>query len=187
MCKEIWKDIEGYEDYQVSNLGNIRSLNYRQTGKVQVLKLRKDKNGYFRVNLYKDGNRRSYQIHRLVTTAFLPNPDNLPQVNHKDENPSNNRVENLEWCSAKYNANYGTRNQRVAEIERGRIISEEHKMRISEANSIPVAQYTKEGKLIAFFYGTREASRQTGISNTHIADCCRGEAKSAGGFIWKYV
>lgn len=167
---EEWRSIEGFNGYQVSSLGNVRSLDYHQTGKVQVLKLRKNKNGRIYVNLYKDGKIKSCQVHRLVAQAFLSNPDNLPQVNHKDENPSNNRVENLEYCTAKYNSNYGSHNQRV-----------------SEAKSISVAQYSKEGNLIAVYYGAREASRQSGISQGNISECCKGKLKTCGGFIWKYT
>ena len=112
---EIWKDIEGYENlYQVSNLGRVKSLNYNHTGKEKIMKAKKDK-GYLRVQLYKDGKPKFYSVHRLVATSFLPNPNNLSQVNHIDEDKSNNIVDNLEWCSAKYNSNYGTRIQRIVE------------------------------------------------------------------------
>lgn len=181
--EEIWKDIRDYEGYQVSNLGNVRSLDYKHTGKVQVLKPGKKGNGYLYLRLYKDGKIKDCYVHRLVAQAFLPNPDNLPQVNHKNENPSNNRVENLEWCSAEYNSNYGTRNQRVSEVKRGTPRSEETKRKLS----IPVAQYSKEGKLIAIYYAGKDASKQTGIRNSSISNCCRGKYKSAGGFIWKYA
>lgn len=180
---EEWRDIKGYEKYQISNLGRVRSLNYRQTGRVQVLRPKKGKCGYLHITLYKDGYRKHYQVHRLVAQAFLENPDNLPQVNHKDENPSNNRAENLEYCTAKYNTNYGNRNQKMSEALRGVPFSEEHKRN----KSIPVAQFSKEGKLIAVYYGANEAERQTGIANSHITTCCKGRYKSAGGFIWKYA
>lgn len=184
---EEWKDIPDYEGYQVSNMGNVRSLNYGQTGKVRVLKPVKFKCGYLYVNLCKDGDRKHYRVHRLVAQAFLPNPDNLPQVNHRDENPSNNRVENLEWCDCKYNNNYGTRNQRVSEVRRGMHFSEETKRKISKAQSIPVVQYTREGKLIAIFYGATEAERQTGVAHQNIAKCCKGKLKSAGGYKWEWA
>ena len=168
--EEIWKDIEGYEKYQVSNLGRVRSLNFRRTGKVQVLKPGKNKCGYLLVNLCKDGKLKSCLVHRLVAQAFLPNLDNLPQVNHRDEDKENNLLDNLEFCTSKYNNNYGS-----------------HSQRMSKTRSIPVAQLTKEGELITVYYGTREASRQTGISQGNISECCRGKLKTCGGFIWKYV
>jgi hypothetical protein len=102
---EIWKDIKEYEGkYQVSNLGNVRSLNYNKTNTVKLLKTYTNKNKYVYVTL---GQNNTYRVHRLVAEAFIPNPDNLPYINHKDENPSNNHVDNLEWCTQKYNVNYG--------------------------------------------------------------------------------
>lgn len=107
MEKEIWKDVPGYEGlYQVSSIGNVRSLNYRGLGKVATLKPAPDKKGYLHVNLSKDGKNTTCQIHRLVAVAFIPNPDELPVVNHKDWNVANNQVGNLEWCTARYNSQY---------------------------------------------------------------------------------
>lgn len=105
---EIWKDIKGYEGlYQVSNLGRIKSLGNLQNRKEKLLKVN-IYNGYCIVYLYKNNKKKSYLCHRLVAEAFIPNPDNLPQVNHKDENKLNNRVDNLEWCTSKYNVNYSS-------------------------------------------------------------------------------
>lgn len=123
MQEEIWKDIEGYEGiYQVSNLGNVRVLdrivnsaiknNDKVKRKGQILK-QYNKRGYLQVTLTVSNKRKYFNVHRLVAQAFIPNPNNLPQVNHRDENPKNNCVNNLEWCSAKYNANYGTRNSKI--------------------------------------------------------------------------
>lgn len=102
MEKEIWKDIKNYERfYQISNLGNIK--NYRN----KLLQPRINKSGYNRVILHKDKHGKEFLVHRLVAEAFIPNPNNLPCINHKDENKANNCVENLEWCTQKYNSNYG--------------------------------------------------------------------------------
>ena len=108
---EIWRDIKGYEGiYQISNKGRVKSLHY---GKEKILSPSKH-SGYFFVRLFKKGEKpKEFDIHRLVAQAFLPNPDNLPIVNHKDENKLNNNVENLEWCNSEYNLNYGNRNERV--------------------------------------------------------------------------
>ena len=106
--KEVWKDIKGYEGkYQISNLGRVKSLGNLQTKKEKLLKTN-IRNGYYTAYLYKNNEKKSLLCHRLVAEAFIPNPDNLPQVNHKDENKLNNRVDNLEWCTIKYNINYSS-------------------------------------------------------------------------------
>ena len=111
--KEIWKDVVDFEGlYQVSNKGRIRSLKY---GKEKILKLVRTHNGYLRICLIKNGEKKMCLVHRLVSQVFLPNPQNLPDVNHKNEDKTNNNVNNLEWCDKKYNSNYGTRNQRISE------------------------------------------------------------------------
>ena len=108
--QEIWKDIPGYEGlYMISNLSHVYSFKLNR-----LLIQYKDENGYKDVWLTKDGKGKHYSVHRLVAMTFIPNPDNLPQVNHKDENPSNNCVLNLEWCTAKYNCNYGNHNKNVS-------------------------------------------------------------------------
>ena len=105
---EEWKNVIGYEGlYEVSNIGNVRSVIRNK-----LLRLSKTK-GYIQVYLYKNGIRTGLKVHRLVAQAFIPNPDNLPQVNHKDEDKTNNSVENLEWCNAKYNVNYGHRTENI--------------------------------------------------------------------------
>ena len=108
---EEWKEIPGYEGlYEVSNMGNVRNVRRNK-----LLRLLKTNNRYIRISLCKNGIKTGLTVHRLVAEAFLPNPDNLPEVNHKDEDKTNNRVENLEWCNHKYNMNYGTRNIRAKE------------------------------------------------------------------------
>lgn len=112
---EIWKPIPNYENYEVSSLGRVRSLNYNnQTDKVRILKLAIRKDGYTQIMLNKEGKCKMYSVHRLVAEAFIPNPNNLPCVNHIDENKQNNDVSNLEWCSYGYNINYGSRNERAS-------------------------------------------------------------------------
>ena len=119
---EIWKDIVGYEGlYQVSNLGNVKRLKgYKGRGKGYIveehlIKPSISSNGYQNVVLCKNGKTKTFTMHRLVAIAFLYNSDNLPQVNHKDENKLNNCVDNLEWCDSKYNNNYGTRNKKCSD------------------------------------------------------------------------
>lgn len=160
---EEWKDIPSYPGmYEVSNLGRVR-----RNGK--ILKPIKDRYGYLLVNLYKNGIVRKFLVHRLVALAFLPNPQNLPQVNHKDENKTNNCLDNLEWCDSKYNNNYGTRLKKV-----------------SLSLSKPILQFSKTGEFIREYESGVEAERITGIYQESISMCCSGNRSSAGGFVWKY-
>lgn len=124
---EEWRDIKGYEGlYQVSNLGRVKSLARKtnnQYGKKERLMTQKlDKDGYKRVGLNKNGKQIYYGVHRLVAQAFISNPNNYPQINHKDENKSNNKVDNLEWCDGKYNQNYGTINERRTQKLKKKVI-----------------------------------------------------------------
>ena len=178
--QEVWKDIKGYESfYQVSNLGNIKSLPrqfMRSNGKLQtfeskILKPLVHKNGYCKVELAYKGLHKRYYVHRLVAEAFIPNSDNLPEINHKDENPSNNCVNNLEWCTHKYNSNYGTRPKRIG-----------------GKHSKKVIMYDKNNNIIRIFNSVAEASKLTGIHAGSISECCNGKQyrHSAGGYIWRY-
>ena len=124
---EIWKEITGYEGlYQVSNLGNVRRIGHLETNKNGIQRTLKDKNlkpkvdgkGYVHVILFNHNKRKTIRIHRLVAEMFIPNPNNYPQVNHKDEDKQNNKVDNLEWCTNKYNSNYGNRCQNISKTIR---------------------------------------------------------------------
>lgn len=130
---EKWLDIANYEGkYQVSNLGNVRAINFHRSGKPKILKLQKN-NGYCSVGLTLNGITKHYLVHRLVGCAFIPNPDNLPQINHKDENKTNNVVDNLEWCTQTYNLHYGTHFERCGQTRKGFHHTEETKKKISES------------------------------------------------------
>ena len=170
--KEIWKDKKYYEGhYQVSNFGRVKSIKF---GKERILKLRTDKKtGYLHVVLCKDGKVKEFTVHRLVAEAFLPNPHNYPCVNHKDENKLNNSVSNLEWCTHKYNSNYGTAIQRNSQ------------KRINGKCSKKVYQYTLDGQFVKEWESTAECDRN-GYNHGNVAACCRGELKKYKGFIWKY-
>ena len=163
--QEIWKDVVEYETiYQVSTQGRVRN---KRTGRV----LREDiRSGYRYVVLQ---NKKKY-IHILVAQAFIPNPDNLPQVNHKDENKLNDCVKNLEWCNAKYNANYGTRNERL----------KLNNYNLGKAK--PVYQYSATGEFICKWDSTRTIEEVLGICHTSISKCCRGIIKMSGGYVWSY-
>ena len=167
MKKEIWKPVVGYEGlYEVSNWGRIKSIKF---GKERILNPGTNSCGYLHVGLYKNGKRKIFLVHRLVAEAFIPNPNNLPCINHKDENKLNNSVENLEWCNSKYNNTYGTR------IER-----------ISKKLSKPVLQYTLDGVFVREWPSTMQAEREGGFNQAHIWMCCKGEQKTHKNFIWKY-
>lgn len=176
--REIWKPVVGFEGiYSVSNYGNVRreetgvskgTGNYARSQ--HTLKQKKNNKGYLLVDLYKNNTRHQFLVHRLVATAFITNANNLPCVNHIDENKFNNNVDNLEWCTQKYNINFGSCARKIG-----------------EANSNPVEQYSKTGEKICEYPSIIEAQRQTNISNGNIVDCLHGRRQSAGGFIWRYV
>ena len=202
--KEVWKPVRNYEGlYEVSNMGRVKGLErtvwcglnggcYRAIPE-RILKARTMANGYLRVSLYKDGKGKGYYVHRLVGQEFLENPMGYTDINHKDEDKTNNHIDNLEFCDRVYNCNYGTRNQRMAEKMRGRKLSEEHKKKVAEKNtnnpklSKAVIAIHKINGLILEFPSIREAGRSTGIPHQSIYKCCKGKYKSAGGFVWHYA
>lgn len=166
---EEWKDIIGYKGlYQISNLGRVKNRN----GK--LLKGYTNNKGYQMVHLRTKETNKLYSIHRLVATHFIPNPDNLPQVNHKDENKMNNSIKNLEWCDSKYNVNYGTGNKRRSKTKHN-----------NTYNTKPVRCI----ELKKTYPSVREAERKTGIDNSQISAVCNHKKnyKTAGGYHWRYV
>lgn len=178
--QEIWKNVVGYEGiYEVSNLGNVRSLDRTVPSKYidvtanikgKQLKPIKNKYGYLRVNLCNDSGRKSKFVHRLVAMAFIENPNNFPQINHKDENKLNNSVENLEWCSAKYNCNYGSHNLLCSLHNRNK-------------KGKPVIGINTKGEIITF-PSMREAERN-GFNARGVWACCNGRQKTHKGYEWR--
>ena len=191
---EEWRDIKGYEGlYQVSNEGRVRSFdriikqktklaNYKIfTMKGRILKTASVNRGYLAVQLWKDGIAKMRLIHRLVAEAFIPNPDNLPQVNHKDEDKENNFVfinedgsvnlekSNLEWCSEKYNANFGTAIARRVEKQ---------SKQVDQLDGVT-------GELIRRWESTNECGRN-GYTQSSVSQCCRGLRKKHKGYIWRF-
>lgn len=169
--KEEWRPVVGYEGkYEVSNLGKVDALDFHRQGIRRALKQVKLNSGYIRVTLYKNGVPTHYQVHRVVASAFIPNPNNYPCINHKDENKENNVVSNLEWCTILYNNNYGTTPQRI-----------------SEKNSFPVIQMSMNDEFIAEYTSVTQAARKTGATVSGISAVCRGELRKSFGYKWRYV
>ena len=165
---EEWKDIKDFEGlYQVSNYGRIKSLK-RTTTFDRILKYNIKPTGYCYVGLVKNKKTTYFRVHRLVAQSFLPNHENLPQVNHKKEFEKwNNRIDNLEWCDSAYNCNYGTRKQRIGKRQR-----------------IKVNQYDLRGNFIKTWDSMTEIFTELNYNISHISDCCNGKRKSANGYLW---
>lgn len=177
--EEVWKAITETDGlYEISNLGNIRSVDRyakvcgggKRFVKGKIYKPTICTNGYLELQASMYGKRKVFLIHRLVAQYFIPNPNNFPEVNHKDEDVTNNSVDNLEWCTAKYNCNYGTRNKRCME----KVIKK------------PVKQLSLEGEIIAIFPMVKDAMRKTGINDSQIIRVCKGKNLTAGGYKWEY-
>ena len=204
---EEWRDIKGYEGkYQVSNLGRVKSLNYHRENREEILSNVPDKYGYLIVSLCKNGKELAFKIHRLVALHFIENPNNYPQINHKDENKQNNRADNLEWCTAKYNNNYGTRTQRQSEKLKGKHRTEDTKNKISntrkdkglaKGSKNPASRKIKCITTDKEFNCIREAGEYYKLTDSqvrHITNCCRGKRNYSGKhpitgekLVWKYI
>ena len=164
--KEIWQDIKGYEGkYQISSLGRIKSLKRKNVTTTHIIKPRLDKNGYLLINLSMNNHKNTFKVHRLVAETFIPNPDNLPCVNHKDENKTNNKITNLEWCTVKYNNAYNNRYKRLPQNQLNNTYTSKPVLCIETGVIYP---------------SVSEASRQLKhrISITH---------KTSNGYHWKYI
>lgn len=153
---EIWRDIPDYPNYQVSNLGNVRNVKFGR-----IIKPSMTNKGYLRVCLWGNGESKNYRVHRLVAQAFIPNPNNYPEINHKDKNRQNNYVNNLEWCTSQYNIDYSLAKQ--------------------------VLQYDLSGNYITTWKSVNEIERCLGFFHGNISACCLGKIKTAYNFIWKYL
>lgn len=158
---ENWKTINAYPNYEVSDKGRIRSLNWHMTGEVRVLSPRLNHKGYLQLWLYDSGHRKMFSVHRLVAEAFIPNPHELPQINHKDRNRANNSVDNLEWCDSLYNVTY-SQGKGVLQID------------------------VNTGRVLSEFISLSEAARNTGTKVQNISNVCHGKKTTAGGFKWRF-
>lgn len=251
---EVWKSLDflGYPSYEISTFGRVKSLNYRRSGKEKILKPSNNGRGYLQVLLYLNNKMKYFVVHKLVALAFIPNdnPIEKTEINHLDENPSNNHVSNICWCNRYENINYGTRNERVSEkmkeyykdkenhpmygkhrteetkqkisesqkgkklsaetkrkmseAQKGKRHSEEHKQKISESlkgkmsgekhpmygkispNRKPILQFTLDNEFIKYWDSATTASKELNLSQGNITQCCKGERKTYGGYIWRY-
>ncbi|WNO24238.1 endonuclease [Enterococcus phage SSMH01] len=161
---EEWKDIKGYEGlYQVSNFGRVKS---KHRGSERILKAGTTRLGYLNVCLCKNNQIKNFKVHRLVAKAFILNPDNKPEVNHIDEDKTNNIVSNLEWCTRKENINHGTRTERSSKKVK--------------AIDIATGEWNE-------YYSIRECARQLGIHPQNICNCLKGKRKQSGNYVFEYA
>ena len=172
--QEIWKEVKALTGIEVSNFGNVRSWRCKgkpcniRADKPHLLSQKDNGHGYKCINIRENGKSIHLYVHRIVAEAFIPNPNNYPEVNHKDENMQNNKVNNLEWCNHSYNQNYGNRNKKV-----------------QEKLGIKINQYDLNGKYIKTFNSITEAQKE--CKTSHINKCLSGEFRQTGGYIWKYA
>lgn len=172
---ELWKDIEGYEGlYQVSNLGRIKSILFRNNictkEREKIINAETNKRNRQYISLYKNGKRKNIAVHRLVAKAFIPNPNNLPQVNHIDGNPKNNNIKNLEWCSASYNMKHAYINN-LSKLKE-----------YNKKNSKAIIR--NDGKK---YNNSYDASKELMVSVCSIRDVLKGRIKSCKGYTFKYL
>lgn len=173
---EKWRPVKDYEGlYEVSDLGRVRSVAHKLwNGKgyfvtqTKIIKPRKKCWGYMSVALSKNGKAKEFKVHRLVAEMFIPNPHKFPQINHKDECKTNNKVSNLEWCTAKYNTNYGSRNKRAGLNLRK-----------------PVYQFDAQGKFVKLWDSVNSLAACDYLPH-YISLACKGKTKTAYGFIWRH-
>ena len=178
--QEVWKPIiiekngvvyDYTNKYEVSNMGRVRSLNYKRTGEIKILKPGINNWGYLYVNLCQNGEQKPFSIHRLVATMFIPNPNNLPEVNHISEVKTENFVENLEWVTPTQNVNHGTRNER-------------HSKKMINKQGAKKVVCLETGEV---FESAHDVQRKIGLTSGNVCRCCKGKRKTAGGYHWMYL
>lgn len=188
---EIWKDIKEYEGlYQVSNLGNVRSLGRyvkNKNNKLQYFPEKILKTGnvqeYLKVTLSNNNKQRYYRVHRLVAEAFISNPENKPEVNHIDGDKKNNCVDNLEWCNRSENEKHAYKNGLAKPSQKQKNAVAKY---ARENYSKKVIQYDLNGKFIKEWNSMSDVWRELGIRPSYICRCCKGLRNQTYGYKWKY-
>lgn len=179
--EEVWKDIQGYEGlYQVSNLGNVKSLNYRNTKEAKLLVPKCNNRGRLWVELINNKQRKPILVHTLVAKAFIPNPNNYCEINHIDENPKNNIISNLEWCTRQYNVNEYWKHHKKERKKFG--FYKNHKWANKSIN-----QFDMCGNLVCVWKNANEVERQQKFRACSIIACCQNKLKTSYGFIWQFA
>ena len=179
MKNEIWKEINDIPNYQVSNLGNIRNKKTLRKLKCGLVR------GYPHIDFYNSKSRKNYYVHRLVAEAFIDNPHNLPQVNHKDGNKLNNSVDNLEWCTCQENIIHGIKNG-LKIYKKGTQNAMYGKYGKNSNRAIPILQFDLNNNLVKQWDSQIEIQRELGYKQSVISNCCNGRGKTAYGYIWKH-
>ena len=186
--EEIWKNIKGYPNYQVSNMGRVKRLStgyYRRTEK--ILKPQLQNNGYLHIKLSQKDKTKCILVHRLVAQVFIPNPNNLPQVNHINEDKTDNRVENLEWCTQKYNINYGNGISKRVKTNKENGTYKKIGEYNSKIRSKSILQFSKDNSFIRKWDCIMDVQRELGYDNKQICSCLKNRQKTAKGFKWVYA
>lgn len=183
---EQWKMIKGYTNYMVSNLGNVKSLNYNHTGKEKILKYKIDKYGYYLVCLYKKGVKKFHTIHRLVAEAFIPNPDNKPCIDHINTDKTENRIDNLRWVTSKENNNNPLTKTHRSDSLKGQKNYMFSKFGKEHHNSKEILQFSLHGEFIKKWDSQADIERELLIKQSSISECCKNKRKTSGGYKWGY-
>lgn len=188
---EQWKEIPGYDGkYDVSTYGNVRCVNYRRSGKSQNMKLSLSRHNYYMVTLRQQGKNVNRSVHRLVAITWIPNPKNLPEIDHINSDPSDNRVENLRWCTKEENLTNPITIMKRRLVKRKPYsknpLTDERRRQISLSLSKPVIQMSLFRKDIKEYESIIQAGKETNTHPSAINKCCRGKSKSAGGYKWRY-
>lgn len=196
---EIWKPIKDFKYYQVSNLGNVRSVerfedvyNYKRKGNVirkrksRILATRISSNGYMNISLFQNGKTKTFSVHRLVAEAFIPNIDNKLQVNHINGIKTDNRVENLEWCNSSENIKHAYSNGLNHISNKQRKIAKENVLKAAEKNKRPVDQLSNKGDFIRSWNSMTDIYKELNYHWGNISAVCRGKKELAYGYKWRY-